>query len=64
MDQTTKIWCAEKGEQLLDLTGHQGEIVSINFSSDGDKVITGSFDGTAKVWDIRTGENVLSLEEH
>jgi WD40 repeat protein len=31
------------------LKGHEGEIVSLNFNVDGDKIITGSFDGTAIV---------------
>jgi WD40 repeat protein len=31
------------------LKGHEGEIVSLNFNADGDKVLTGSFDGTAIV---------------
>ena len=42
--------------------GHQGEIVSLNFSAEGDKIITGSFDCTARVifieiqiWDTNTG---------
>jgi len=37
------------------LKGHQGEIVSLNFSAEGDKIITGSFDCTARIWDTNTG---------
>lgn len=31
------------------MKGHEGEIVSLNFNADGDKILTGSFDGTAIV---------------
>jgi len=27
----------------------------LNFNADGDKILTGSFDGTAIVWDTRIG---------
>ena len=46
---------------LFDLEGHDGEIISLNFSSDGDKIITGSFDKTARVWDVRNGELIITL---
>lgn len=36
----------------------------MNFTSEGDRIITGSFDGTAKVWDTRTGYCVMSFEDH
>ena len=49
---------------LYDLDGHEGEIISLNFSSDGDRIVTGSFDKTAKVWDVRSGELILTLAEH
>jgi dynein assembly factor with WDR repeat domains 1 len=34
------------------------------FNKSGDKFITGSYDRTCKVWDTKTGEEMLSLEEH
>ena len=35
--------------------GHTAEIVSLNFNNDGDRLITGSFDHTTKVWDVKSG---------
>jgi dynein assembly factor with WDR repeat domains 1 len=36
----------------------------MHFNSDGDKIITGSFDGTARIWDVATGENIHTLIGH
>jgi WD40 repeat protein len=36
--------------------------MSAAFSPDGERIITGSLDGTAKVWDARTGTPRLELE--
>lgn len=49
MDQTCKLWDLETGKEHSTLKGHEGEIVSLNFNNDGDKILTGSFDGTAIV---------------
>lgn len=43
------------------MKGHEGEIVSLDFSSDCHRLISGSFDYTAKVikiiqiWDLKSG---------
>jgi WD40 repeat protein len=32
-------------------TAHGSEIMSVAFSPDGTKIVSGSYDGTIKVWD-------------
>ena len=44
--------------------GHTAEIVSLNFNTEGDKIITGSFDHTTKVWDVHTGVCLHTLSGH
>ncbi len=40
----------------LDLRiGHAGGVTSVSFSPDGKTVVSGSFDGTIKLWDAATG---------
>ena len=44
--------------------GHTAEIVSLNFNTYGDLIITGSFDHTSKLWDVRSGRCVHTLQGH
>lgn len=64
MDYLAKLYDLELGKEFLNLSGHRAEIVSLSFSSEGDKVITGSFDGSAKIWDLWNGTCVFSFDEH
>ena len=43
------------------LTGHARPITSVAFSPDGTKIVTGSWDKTAKVWNAKTGECLHTL---
>jgi len=48
----------------LILEGHTGQVGSVAFNHDGTRVVTGSGDATARVWDVATGEVVTTLEGH
>jgi WD40 repeat protein len=41
--------------------GHEGFILSIEFSADGGRLLTTAADGTARVWDAKTGEPLQVL---
>ena len=41
--------------------GHSGSISSAAWSPDGTRILTGTIDGTARVWDARTGRTTLEL---
>jgi WD40 repeat protein/serine/threonine protein kinase len=36
----------------------------VDFSPDGGKALVGTYDGIAMIWDVRTGETLLTLEGH
>lgn len=40
------------------IQGHSAEIVSLSFNTTGDMLVTGSFDHTARIWDVRVGRFV------
>ncbi len=46
------------------LTRHTAEVRSAAFSPNGKKIVTASYDNTAKIWDALTGECLHALEGH
>ena len=49
---------------LFTFKGHTNLVNSASFSADGSRVLTGSEDKLAKVWDSKTGAEVLTLRGH
>ena len=52
------------GAELLKLEGHEGVVWSAAYSPDGAQIVSGSADGTVRVWDAATGAEMLKLEGH
>ena len=44
--------------------GTVAEVRSVAFSPDGQRIVTGSGDQTAKVWDAASGKELLTLKGH
>ena len=51
-DSVLRLFEASNGDLRCNLHGHDGVIRSIQFSDDGKRILTGSADGTAKIWDV------------
>jgi WD40 repeat protein/class 3 adenylate cyclase len=53
-DATAKVWDAETGRLEADLLGHTARVISVDWDPDPDSdlLVTGGFDGTAKVWKV------------
>jgi WD40 repeat protein/serine/threonine protein kinase len=43
---------------------HLAQVWAVAFSPDGRRILTGGFDGTAKVWDAASGEERFTLRGH
>ncbi|HEU4833663.1 MAG TPA: hypothetical protein VFS90_04580 [Pyrinomonadaceae bacterium] len=52
------------GPEAVRLDGHTADINSIAFSPNGNLIVTASADGTARIWDARTGATVGYLRDH
>jgi WD40 repeat protein len=63
-NQTIKVWDAATGAEVMTLRGHFGWILSIAFSPDGERIVSGSSDKTVKVWDAATGAEIMTLRGH
>jgi WD40 repeat protein len=49
---------------LRELRGHGGAVTSAAFSPDGARIVTASFDQTARVWDADSGQMLRELKGH
>ena len=43
------------------LSGHDDSVLSVGFSADGSKVVSGFQDGTVKIWNADSGEVIQTL---
>ncbi len=46
------------------LEGHDNLVTSVNFSPDGKTLVSGSWDGTIKLWNVETGKEIRTLKGH
>lgn len=49
------------GQKTGEYAGHTGDIWAIAVSPDGTRLISGSDDQTLRLWNVATGENIISL---
>ncbi len=61
-DKRTIVWEAATGRLVSTLEGHQHILLGVQFSPDGSRILTRSRDNTARVWDSKTGEEVLKIQ--
>jgi WD40 repeat protein len=61
-DQTTKVWDAATGDELLTFKDHKEWVISVAFSPDGERIATGSGDRTAQVWEAASREQVAEWQ--
>ncbi len=56
------LWTRINAKQTL--WGHRDVVRGVAFSPDGQRIVTGSYDGTARVWDAETCRELIALHGH
>ncbi|KAG9070354.1 hypothetical protein KI688_009691 [Linnemannia hyalina] len=54
-DKTVQLW-GVNGDRSFVLEGHTDQVTNVRFSPDGRQLVSGSGDGTIRLWDSGTGE--------
>jgi WD40 repeat protein/serine/threonine protein kinase len=57
------LWSVPTGRQLLNFSPH-ATVASAGFSPNAQRVVTGSWDNSAKIWNVETGRVDIKLEGH
>jgi len=63
LDGAWRNWSSGWGERRV-LAGHTNAVTAVAFSSDGTRVLTGSADNSARLWDAATGTVQAVLAGH
>jgi WD40 repeat protein len=62
-DKRALIWEMKDGKQRLALAGHQWAVLSVDWSPDGGRIVTGSWDGSTRIWNAADGQTMLTLKD-
>jgi len=62
MSNHYKLWDAATGRETHPLIGHTWLSSGISFSKDGHFVLTANGDGTVRVWNVKTGESIQTIQ--
>jgi WD40 repeat protein len=57
-----RLWDTATGRESMAFSPH-GAVASARFSPDGHRVVTGSWDNSARIWNADTGKALLKLEQ-
>jgi len=57
-----EVWDARTGHTLAAMIGHWQAVFTETFSPDGRRLLTAAADNTARLWDVETGRELLSLK--
>jgi WD40 repeat protein len=55
---TARLWDVA-GKLIQEFKGHKGDLESVSFSPDGKYIATASYDNTARLWPIRSLDEML-----
>lgn len=59
---TVWLWNWRVGKKVRQLVGHDDSVLTATFSGDGQRILTGSVDGTVRLWEVGTGRELEQLD--
>jgi len=61
-DYIVKLWDIDASTIIAKWMGHGGGITCVCWNRDGGRILSGSYDGTAMVWDAESGNTILAIK--
>jgi WD40 repeat protein len=61
-DRSPRLFDGTTGTPIREFTGHRDWVIDARFTADGQKLVTASRDGTARVWDVASGQQLAVLQ--
>jgi len=63
-DGTVRLWDVKTAKELRRFQGHAGGALSVTFTPDGRRLLTGGRDRTIRLWNVATGQELRRFEGH
>jgi WD40 repeat protein len=61
-DYNVRLWDVKTRKVIANWTGHTYVVCTLCWSADSERVVSGSWDGTARIWNVKSGQTVLIIE--
>jgi WD40 repeat protein len=62
-DNSARLWNTLTGQEIRRFDGHKAYVHTVEFSSDGKRVLTVSRDSTARIWEVETGKELFVFSD-
>lgn len=57
-----RLWNVDSGDPVWTNNEHDAGVTSVRYTPDGERIVSGSFDKTARVWDLEGRQQLLALQ--
>lgn len=61
-DYTVRLWDADTGKLVREMKGHTGVVYVLAFAPDGRTLVSGSWDGSIRLWDVPGGQELATVQ--